>query len=130
MISPHPEIMMDTKIAKSFKPEEAVKRLITKLLLSVDMVGEVRSNDNLRLIRKFWDEHYHYNFWNRLGKYDHDHIWIEAKKETCLAYSRHKKYSSIITDMMRKLTCLMMKLWDVQRPKMLLISRALDISPP
>ena len=42
------------------------------------------------MIDTFWNEHS--DFWERIGKFNKDHIWIIAKNPDEMAHMWHKKY--------------------------------------
>ena len=101
ILSPHPTIMAHAVINKSTIHDEAVERLITKLILDSNLVGEERTISRARLIDTFLTEHG--DFINKRNSFARDNIWIMAKDPSVLAYSWHQKYSLPVTKVLGKL---------------------------
>lgn len=101
LLAPNPKIMADAKLSKCFQHEQAVERLITKLILDPHLVGSERETERSRLIHKFWVEHN--QFWNKLGNFNRDHIWHAADDDEAFAYRWHKTYAVGITEVLGKL---------------------------
>jgi len=68
--------MADATMLKSLQHSDAIERLIKKLILDPGIVGVARTTEKARLINQFWAEHNY--FWNKLGHFNHDNIWIAA----------------------------------------------------
>jgi hypothetical protein len=84
ILCPYPTIMAHAVINKSTIHDEAVERLITKLILDANLVGEERMISRARLIDTFLTEHG--DFINKRSSFARDNIWIMAKEPSVLAY--------------------------------------------
>jgi hypothetical protein len=91
---------------KTFKHDQAAKRLITKLILNPNLVGIKRSNERAKLIDTFMEEYG--EFTNKHGNFAHDNVWIMASDESAKAYQWHYKYSLSTTKVLGKLACLVL----------------------
>ena len=106
LLNPHPKVMAEAGSAKSLDHDEAVERLIAKLILPRNLVGDDKKIKLARLIDLFWSEYA--NFTNRLGKFNSDGMWIIAKMDTNLAHEWHKKYSVTRTQVLGRVSCLVL----------------------
>ena len=106
ILCPHPTIMAHAVVNKSTIHDEAVERLITKLILDSNLVGEERMISRARLIDTFLTEHG--DFINKRNSFARDNIWIMAKEPSVLAYRWHQKYSLPVTKVLGKLACLVL----------------------
>ena len=102
ILSPHPTIMADAQLGKTAEHDDAVDRLIKKLILEDSLVGDARKDKYSELVAKFWTEHN--QFWNRTGRFNRDHLWPVAS--TMEAHRWHQTFSLGITDVLGKLACL------------------------
>ena len=91
ILNPHAKVMAEAGSAKSLDHDEAVERLIVKLVLPRNLVGDEKKIELARLIDLFWSEYA--NFTNRLGKFNSDGMWIIAKMDTNLAHEWHTNCS-------------------------------------
>ncbi len=106
ILCPHPMIMAHAVINKSTIHDEAVERLITKLILDSNLVGEERTTSRARLIDTFLTEHG--DFINKRHSFANDNIWIMAKEPNVLAYHWHQKYLLPVTKVLGKLACIVL----------------------
>ncbi len=87
ILSPHPMIMAHAVINKSTSHDEAVERLLTKLILDSNLVGEERAISRAKLIDTFLTEYG--DFINKRNAFARDNIWIMAKEPAVMAYCWH-----------------------------------------
>lgn len=104
ILAPNPIIMAHALKHKKFEHEEAAERLIVKLLLNPNLVGNARENEKARLIDKFHEELA--DFTGRRGRFNRTHIWITAADPNQQAFRWHQKYSLQSTDVLGRLACL------------------------
>ncbi len=96
----------DALLVETTIHDEAVERLITKLILDPNLVGEERMISRARLIDTFLTEHG--DFINKRNSFACDNIWIMAKEPSILAYRWHQKYYLPVTKVLGKLACLVL----------------------
>ena len=70
LLNPHPKVMAEAGSTKSLAHDEAVKRLIAKLILPRNLVGHEKKIELARLIDLFWSKCT--NFTKLLGKFNID----------------------------------------------------------
>ncbi len=124
ILSPHPVIMKHSRDNMSMEDKEATKRLITKLFIPVNVVGEDRISLQAKLIHQFWKEYGMSNFCvmlclcqiltfyvciddfkNKTGIYEEAHIWVTAANVDVPAYQWHKFYSNPEQTVLGRLAC-------------------------
>ena len=71
--------MADAQLQKNVEHQDAVEGLIKKLCLDPTLVGDATSKrDNYSFLgAQFWIELD--QFWNRTGRFNHEHIWPVAE---------------------------------------------------
>jgi hypothetical protein len=106
ILSPHPTIMAHALNNKLAAHDEAAERLITKLILDQNLVGEEWMIPRARLIDTFLTEYG--DFVNRRNSFAQDNIWIMAKDPKVVAHHWHQKYSFPVTKVLGKLACLVL----------------------
>ncbi len=85
---------------------EAVVRLIEKLIVNPIFVGEEKSKHLSKDMDTFWDEFD--NFINRPGCFSHKYMWDTAQGDDVKAYQWHQRYSLQGTKVLGKLACLVL----------------------
>ena len=91
ILNPHLKVIAEAGSTNSLDHDKAVERLIAKLMLPRNLVGNKKKIELARLIDLCWSEYA--DFTNRLSKFNSDRTWIIAKMDTNLAHEWHKKYS-------------------------------------
>ena len=105
-LSPNPTIMEHAVNNKEQIHDDAAERLITKLLLNPDLVGNDKTVERAKLIDTFMEEYG--DFTSRRGIFAKENIWIIAADESTKAYRWHYKYSYHQTKVLGKLACLVL----------------------
>jgi hypothetical protein len=84
LLSPNPTIMAHAYKNRLMIHNEAVVRLIDKLIANPIFVGEEKSEHLSKDIYTFWDEFD--NFINRRGCFSHKYMWDAARGDDVKAY--------------------------------------------
>jgi hypothetical protein len=106
ILSPNPTIMEHAMSNKRQIHDDAVERLITKLLLDPSLVGSAKNTQRAHLIDTFMEEYG--DFTNRRGLFARDNTWIIAADDSTKSYKWHYKYSYHQTKVLGKLACLVL----------------------
>jgi hypothetical protein len=106
ILSPNPTIMEHAITNKGQIHDDAVERLISKLLLDPSLVGSAKNTQRAYLIDTFMEEYG--DFTNRRGLFSRDNIWIIAADDATKSYKWHYKYSYHQTKVLGKLACLVL----------------------
>ena len=106
LLSPNQTIMARAKdlYADSCIFQDAVERLIGKLLVPSCFVGDDRKRSLAGLVDKFWDEHV--SFLTRAGVLGGEIMWMAAKGDQVQAHRWHQKYTLSRTKVLGRLACL------------------------
>lgn len=106
LLSPNPTIMAHGVENQTIEHEQAVERLIAKLILSPTLVGTERRTEEARLINKFHEELG--DFREKRGHYARPHIWITAADDDVPAFRWHQRFSNSCTEVLGPLSCLVL----------------------
>ena len=106
LLSPNPSIMNHAKQNRTTQHDEAVSRLITKLLLPDDEVGESRNRTRSRLVHSFWKEFTEFS--TRSGVFADPDMWFIAEDPTVESHEQWNTYGRIRTTVIGKLACLVL----------------------
>jgi len=106
ILSPNPTIMASAVLNKTQMHDDAVERLIAKLILDQSLVGDERNRQRAKLIDTFLTEYG--DFINKRGAFAKDHIWITAEDPDLKAFRWHQKYSLTCTKVLGQLACLVL----------------------
>lgn len=104
LLAPHPIIQNHARQNMTMQHEEAVSRLITKLILPEDVVGAEREQMRASLVHTFKKEHS--DFTNRTGVFAHPDMWVMAEDENVPAWEWWKAYGLVRTKVLGRLACL------------------------
>jgi len=108
MLSPNPTIREHAAIGTNTSAEDysACERLITKLLIDKNIVGNELIEKQADLIDTFHQEYS--DFVGKAGVFNKPHIWITAAKADTKAHEWHHRYSLRDTKVLGKLACLVL----------------------
>ena len=104
LLSPNSTIMAHAYENRSSMHNEAVVRLIEKLILNPMLVGEEKSSHLSKDIDTFWNEYD--NFVNMRGCFSQQYMWDAARGDDVKAYRWHQRYSLQGTKVLDKLACI------------------------
>ena len=83
LLSPHPVIMQHAIDNRSMQHDDAVRRVVSKLMLPDDLVGDARNERRAQLVHQFWKEYS--DFTTRTGAFAHPDMWIMAADDNVKA---------------------------------------------
>ncbi len=104
LLSPNPTIMKHALENKDERHDEAVVKLISKLILPRHLVGDDRIKERAQLVNTFWMEYSDFSL--QTGKFGSPDMWIIAADPQQPAHMWHKTYSLTRTKVLGKLGCL------------------------
>ena len=104
LLSPNPIIMKHAIDNRSMQHDDAVRRVISKLILTEDVVGEERKQRRAQLVHTFWKEYS--DFTTRTGVFSHPDMWIMAGDVNVQAWEWWNAYGRVRTQVIGKLACL------------------------
>ena len=104
LLSPHPVIMKHAIDNRTLQHDDAVRRVVTKLMLRKDLVGHARNEKRAQLVHLFWKEYS--DFTTRTGVFAHPDMWIMAADDNVKAWEWWNAYGRVRTKVLGPLACL------------------------
>ena len=104
LCSPNPIIMAHALAGRSNKHNEAVKAVISKLMLPADLVGTARTERRAELVHKFWVEYR--DFTLKLNKFADPDIWVIAADPMIAAHEWWSTYGLTRTEVLGIVACI------------------------
>mmetsp|Transcript_29159 Transcript_29159/g.69418 ORF Transcript_29159/g.69418 Transcript_29159/m.69418 type:complete len:526 (+) Transcript_29159:715-2292(+) len=106
LLNPHSKLLAESKQSKTLRHDEAVDRLIEKLLLPQNLTGQDRKTTLSRLVDRFWSEYS--DFTEKSGIMNYRIMWDVADSHANEPHVWHKKYTVSRTKVLGKLACLVL----------------------
>ena len=105
LLCPHPTVIEHAKKYRDPQDNDAVDRLIEKLLVPSTEVDDFKKMTmSAKLLDKFWTELK--QFRSKQGVFSSEKIWFLAKQESTKAFDWHYKYTLGSTEVLGKLACI------------------------
>lgn len=106
LLCPNPTIMNHAKHNRSAQHDDAVKRLINKLIVPSDAVGDTRDSTRAKMGLSFWREFT--QFTTRTGVFADPDMWIIAEDPDISPHEWWNTYGRIRTTVCGQLACLVL----------------------